>query len=60
MATIKNETEYNVIMQRIEELNLLTDDNTPITDKNMIELDVLIGLAEEYEDDILLPTLSKL
>jgi HTH-type transcriptional regulator / antitoxin HigA len=59
MATIKNETEYNVIMQRIEELNLLTDDNTPITDKNMIELDVLIGLAEEYEDDILFPTLNE-
>ena len=47
---IKNEIEYNSIMQRIEELNLLTDDNTPITDKNLIELDMLIGIVEEYED----------
>ena len=50
MAKIKNEIEYNAIMQRIEELNLLTDDNTPKTDKNLIELDMLAGLAEEYED----------
>jgi len=34
-------------MQRIEELNLLTDDDTPITDKNLIELDMLAELAEE-------------
>ena len=47
---IKNEIEYNSIMQRIGELNLLTDDNTPITDKNLIELDMLIGIVEEYED----------
>ena len=47
---IKNEIEYNSIMQRIEELNLLTDDNTPITDKNLIELDMLCGVVEEYED----------
>lgn len=50
MAKIKNETEYKAIMQRIEELNLLTDDDTPITDKNLIELDMLAELAEEYED----------
>lgn len=50
MVTIKTEIEYNAIMQRIEELNLLTDDNTPITDKNLIELDILVQLAEEYED----------
>jgi HTH-type transcriptional regulator/antitoxin HigA len=50
MATIKNETEYNAITQRIEELLLLTDDETPITDKNLIELDMLSALVEEYED----------
>lgn len=47
---INNETEYNAIMQRIEELIKLTDDDTPKTDKNLIELDMLTGLAEEYED----------
>lgn len=50
MITIKNETEYNVIMQRIEELIKLTVDDTPKTDKNLVELDTLCGLAEEYED----------
>jgi len=50
MKTIKNETEYNVVMQRIDELIKLTDDDTPKTDKNLIELDMLCGLEEEYED----------
>jgi hypothetical protein len=52
MATIKNETEYNAIMQRIEELIKLTDDDTPKTDKNLIELDMLSGLVEEYENTL--------
>ena len=50
MAAIKNETEYNAIMQRIEELIVLTDDNTPKQDKSLIELDILSELVEEYED----------
>jgi len=52
MATIKNEIEYNAIMQRIEELIKLTDDDTPKTDKNLIELDMLSGLVEEYENTL--------
>ena len=52
MKTIKNETEYKVIMQRIEELIKLTDDDTPKTDKNLVELDTLCGLAEEYENTL--------
>jgi len=47
---IENELQYKAIMQRIEELIQLTDDNTPKNDKNLIELDVLSGLIEEYED----------
>jgi len=47
---IKNELEYDAIMQRIDELIVLTDENTPKTDKNLIELDMLTGLVEEYED----------
>ena len=50
MVAIKNETEYNAIMQRIEELLLLTNDNTALTDKNLIELDMLSALVEEYEE----------
>ena len=50
MKTIKNEVEYNVVMQRIDELIKLTDDDTPKTDKNLIELDMLCELVEEYED----------
>ena len=41
MAKIKTEAEYEALMQRIEELLLVTDDSTPVTDKNMIELDML-------------------
>ena len=50
MKTIKYEAEYNVVMQRIDELIKLTDDDTSKTDKNLIELDMLSGLVEEYED----------
>ena len=57
MKTIKNEAEYKVIMQRIEELIKLTDDDTPKTDKNLVELDMLSRLVEEYEDT-LFPELS--
>ncbi|MEI7502774.1 MAG: helix-turn-helix domain-containing protein [Paludibacter sp.] len=50
MTAIKNETEYNAIMERIEELLPLTDDNTPATDKNLIELNMLSGLVDDYEE----------
>ncbi len=50
MATIKSEIEYNAIMQRIEELLTLTNDNTVSTDKNLIELDMLSELVDEYEE----------
>ncbi|MDI9603915.1 MAG: helix-turn-helix domain-containing protein [Bacteroidota bacterium] len=49
MAKIKTEAEYEALMQRIEELLLVTDDSTPVTDKSMIELDMLVDLVEEYE-----------
>ena len=29
----------------------LTDDNVPLTDKNLIELDLLSKLVSEYEDE---------
>lgn len=60
MAKIQNETAYEAAMERIEELLPLTDDNTPVTDKNLIELDLLSELVSEYEDEhypIKLPSL---
>lgn len=51
MARITNKTVYLATMERIEELLPLVDDNTPLDDKNLIELDLLSGLVEEYEDE---------
>lgn len=51
MARINNETAYNATLQRIEELLPLVDDNTPVTDKNLVELDLLSELAAEYEEE---------
>lgn len=51
MAKIQNETAYKAAMERIEELLPLVNDDTPLTDKNLIELDLLSGLVEEYEDE---------
>lgn len=51
MAKIQNETAYRAAMERIEELLPLVDDSTPLTDKNLIELDLLAALVEEYEDE---------
>lgn len=49
MKTITNETEYEAIMQRINELVEIVNDDTPKTDKNYIELDILTDLVVAYE-----------
>ncbi len=51
MAKIQNETAYKVAMERIEELLPLVTDDTPSTDKNLVELDLLSGLVDEYENE---------
>lgn len=38
-------------MERIEELLPLVNDNTPLNDKNPIELDLLSELVADYEDE---------
>lgn len=38
-------------MERIEELLPLVDDNTPLNDKNPIELDLLLELVADYENE---------
>ena len=50
MAKIQNETAYKAAMERIEELLPLVDDNTPLNDKNLIELDLLSELVADYEE----------
>ena len=51
MAKIQNETAYKAAMERIEELLPLVDDNTPLNDKNLIELHLLSELVADYEDE---------
>ena len=53
MAKIQNETAYKAAMARIEELELLplVNDDTPLDDRNLIELDLLSELVSDYEDE---------
>ncbi|MCQ2974132.1 MAG: helix-turn-helix domain-containing protein [Bacteroidales bacterium] len=50
MCKLKSEREYQVVMERIEELNPLITDDMNEDDKLMIEFSILVDLAEEYED----------
>jgi len=51
MAKITTEIAYKATMERIEELLLLVDDNTPLDDKNLIELELLSNLVADYDDE---------
>lgn len=62
MTKIENEIQYQAAMERIEELLPLTDDNTPINDKNLIELQLLSNLVADYDEEhypIKAPTLAE-
>lgn len=50
MAQIKSEKEYEKLMERIKEFFKIVDEDTPRDDKNLIELEALSELVEEYED----------
>ena len=63
MAKITNEIAYKATMERIEELLPLVDDNTPMDDKNLIELELLSNLVADYDDEhypIKAPTLLEI
>jgi HTH-type transcriptional regulator/antitoxin HigA len=51
MKKIVSEMQYEAIMQRIDELVEIVDDETPVNDKNFIELDVLTDLVVDYEKE---------
>ncbi len=51
MAKIQNEAAYRAAMERIEELLPLVNDDTPADDKNLVELDLLSALVEDYEEE---------
>lgn len=50
MAKIENEQQYKVTMERIEELLLMVDDTTPLTDRNLVELKLLSNLIADYDE----------
>jgi HTH-type transcriptional regulator/antitoxin HigA len=50
MTRIENEAQYNAAMERIEELLPATTEETPLDDKNMVELVLLSGLVADYEE----------
>ena len=44
---MKNEEAYNAAMQRIEELLKVVTDETPVSDPNYQELDILSDMVAE-------------
>lgn len=51
MAKLKNDIEYEAICQRIEELLPMADNDTPWTDRRLIELDLISDLVADYEEE---------
>ena len=51
MTHIKSETAHNAAMDRIEELLPPVQEDTQPYDRNLIELDLLSCLVEEYEEE---------
>lgn len=49
MAQINNEKKYKVACDRINELLKVVNGQTPLTNPNMIELNQISSLVEEYE-----------
>ena len=62
MTKINSENEYEVLCARIEELLKTVDNDTPVTDKNFIELNILSNLVADYEEEhypVSAPTLTE-
>ena len=50
MTRIQNEMQYQSAMERIEELLKVVNNETPVEDKNSVELALLSDLVADYED----------
>lgn len=50
LKKINNREEYDWAVQRVEELLPLVDDDTPISDKNSIELERLSNMVADFSD----------
>lgn len=50
MAQIKSEQAYRAALKRIDELLPLTGDDVALDDPNVLELDMLSDMVEEYEE----------
>ena len=51
MARIENEKQYDLLMQRIDDLLKVVDDDTPEDDIRSVELVMLSDLVADYEDE---------
>lgn len=51
MTKIENREQYEWAVARVEELLPLVDDNTPRTDPNSIELELLSNLVADYSEE---------
>lgn len=50
MRTIKTQSEYKAVSARIEELLAIVGNDTPVDNKDFIELDLLSDLVADYEE----------
>lgn len=54
MKVIHKENDYHEVMKRIDQLCCETDEDTPIDDPRLQELDTLASLVETYEQQIMM------
>ena len=63
MAEINDERQYEVLIERIEELLPKVSNETPADDRNLVELDIISNLVAEYEEKyypVEMPTLAEI
>ena len=51
MAKIENNIQYEWAVKRVEELLPLVTDDTPLTDPNSIELELLSNMVADYSEE---------
>ena len=51
MAKIENQAQYEWAVKRVEELLPLVTDETPATDANSIELELLSNMVADYSEE---------